>query len=155
MNFSINNAYLECLDVNYDDLYLNRYIDSIYVLNYIDFKGNNEQSKLYFNFIDVFNNDLTKANIKYIQENIFNNDIKLHELIDFLNLRFPHILYNNKILFFRNINNFVSNTSKLFQLEEYIESVHPHSYLILRSETDLSAMGYTELFTNHYIKKLY
>lgn len=155
MNFKTNNAYLECLDVNYDNTYLNRYIDSINVLNYIDTENDSNSTKLYFNYIDVFNRDLTDSTITKINESIKLSDLKLSELMDSINIKIPDTLFNNKILFFRNANDFISKTSNLFKLEEYIESTFPHSFLALRSEIDLCVLGYTELYKNHYIKKLY
>lgn len=155
MEFKINKAYLECLDINYDNIYLNRYTDSLNVLNYIVNNESKIPTKLYFNFIDVFNNNLTKTTRKCIEENIQNNDPNLFNLINNINITYPDIVYNNQILYFRNISTFIANTQNLFSLEEYIENLYPHSYLILNSDLDLSAMGYDQLSNNNYIKKLY
>lgn len=155
MNFTINKAYLECLDVNYDSLYLNRYADSLNVLNYIVDDTFKTPLKLYFNFIDVFNDDLTNERKEAILDNLKNNDPNLLNIILDIDSKIPDIIYNNQMLYFRNISEFISTAQNLFSLEEYIENQYPHSYLILISEIDLSPMGYDLIKNNIYIKKLY
>lgn len=155
MEFTINKSYLECFDVNYDPLYINRYSDSLNVLNYIVFTNDKNSIKLYFNFIDVFNDDLTIERKDSVISNLKQNDPNLLKLLLDIESTLPDILYNNQILYFRNISDFISIAQNLFSLEEYIENIYPHSYLILNSQVDLSAMGYQVIENNNYIKKLY
>ena len=155
MNFTLHSYYKECLDVNYDPLYINRYTDSLSVLNSLDITNTMETNKLYFNFIDIYNNDLGDDIVEHVKTNVSQSDEKLAELLFAINEKDNNILFNNKIFFFRNIKDFIENKSNLFELEEYIENLFPKSYLVLRSDFDLSVMGYEVIYRNHYIKRLY
>lgn len=155
MNFKINNAYLECLDFSYDNIYLNRYIDSLNVINYISTTDTDHLKKLYFNFVDKFQNNITKDINKTILDNLEKTNSNLLNAIKNLNLLYPNILFNSQILYFRNISDFISTVQNLFLLEEYIENLYPKCYLILNTDIDLSAMGYEYIKNNNYIKKLY
>lgn len=155
MEFRNNEAYLDCLKLEYDSIYTNRYIDSINVLNYIVDNEDKLSQKMYFNFIDKYTDTINDKIITNIMNNMKSNDKNLFKVAKNIEKNFSNVLFENQIIYFRNISEFIAITENLFLLEEYIEKLYPHSYLVLVSRTDLSVMGYQYVSNNTFIKKLY
>lgn len=157
MNFKVNNKYKDCLDVNYNPIYLNRYIDSLLITNTIEYNNKNKIKKIYFNFFDIYNNDLNASVFYYIQNNIELNDSSIGTLFRKLILLKEEILFNNKILFVHNIDEYLYFNNDLKSLEKYIcNNIEPKSYIIIKSKNKhLYLNNYIFLGNNFYIKKLF
>lgn len=157
MNFTVNNKYKDCLDINYNDIYLNRYVDSLLTINTIEYNHNNNIKELYFNFFDIYNNDLNASIFYYIQNNVELNDSSIGLLFRKLIILKDEILFNNKILFIHNIDEYLSHNNKLNTLETYIhEKIEPQSYVIVKSKNcHFHFNNYMCIGNNLYMKKLF
>lgn len=157
MNFKVNKKYKDCLDVNYNPIYLNRYVDSLSTINTIEYNNKNKRKKIYFNFFDIYNNDLNASIFYYIQNNIELNDASLGLLFRKLILLKEEILFNNKIVFIHNIDEYLYFNNNLNSLEKYmIDKIDPKLYIIVKSKNkNFYLNNYISIGNNFYIKKLF
>lgn len=157
INFKVNTKYKDCLDVNYNPIYLNRYVDSLLTTNTIEYNNKNKRKKIYFNFFDIYNNDLNASIFYYIQNNIDLNDASIGLLFRKLITLKEEVLFNNKIVFIHNIDEYLYCNNNLNSLENYIrEKIEPKSYIVIKSKNkNFYFNNYIPLGNNFYIKKLF
>lgn len=155
MRFQANMKSNKCFDINYDPIYLNRYTDSLSVINSLKINNDNTELELHFNFLKIFSDDLTFASIEYIHNNVLLNDELLANLIKILLSKQNNILFYENILFFRNIQPLSYNVVNLKKFEDYISKNFEYPNIIVHSKIDLRHLGYKELYINYYMKKLY
>lgn len=156
MDFTLKIEYTNYLDINYNPFYLNRYTDSLSAINSINYNYNQICDKLYFNFFDIYNNDLHPSVYTYISNNLLLNNQKTYLLFKKLSCLKNEILFNNKIIYIQNINSFLEKKLKLEQLEQFIiNQFTDKCYLIIN--TDLSTLidyNYIDIGNNFHIKNL-
>ena len=157
MNFKVNKKYKDCLDVNYNPIYLNRYVDSLLTTNTIEYTNKNKRKKMYFNFFDIYNNDLNTSIFYYIQNNVELNDASISLLFRKLILLKDEILFNNKMVFIHNIDEYLYFNNNLNSLEKYISAhIAPKSYIVVKSKNkNFYLNNYMSIGNNFYIKILF
>lgn len=155
MRFQTNIKSNKCFDINYDPIYLNRYTDSLSVINSLKINTDNTELELHFNFLKIYSNDLTFSSVEYIHNNVLLNDELLAKLIKILLSKQNNILFDENILFFRNIQPLNYNIISLKKFEDYISKNFDYPNVVVYSKIDLRHLGYEELYVNYYMKKLY
>lgn len=155
LRFQVDIKSNKCFDINYDPVYLNRYTDSLSLLNSLKIDLNNDSLEINFNLLKTYSNDLTFEIIEYIHNNVSLNDECLAKLILILLSKQNHMLFNENILFFRNIRGLHYNKTNLKNFEDYISNNFDYPNIIIYSNIDLRHLNYEEIYCNYYMKKLY
>lgn len=157
MNFTIESKYKDCFNVNYNPIYLNRYTDSISVINSIKNNESNNSCTIYFNFFSVYNNDLQSNIYSYIHNNVYINDTKTALLLRKLNSLKEEILFNNNIIYIRNIDDYIQKNLDLYALENFIIENFTNKCFIIIENTKCNSFlkNYIHIGADFYMKKMF